>query len=113
MLEKPFTQQPQEPRVDNAPSTSVNPKHPEILRTTRRTHQRITCANKPYQHFLEDQSQKWQRIKAKQQTTAADKISHKTLNKLLREQATADAKKHKQLKINDPYVPRVCDAPEW
>ena len=60
-------------------------------RTTRCNHQRVTRANKPYQQFVEEQNQKRQRMKAKQQTTAADKISHRTLIKLLREQATANA----------------------
>ena len=57
----------------------------------RRTHKRVTRANKQYQHILEEQNQKRQRVKAKQQTTTADKISNITLNKILREQATADA----------------------
>ena len=74
--------------MNEAPSTSIDPTHLDILRTTKRTHQRVTRANKPHQHFLEEQAQKRQHITAKQQTTA---VSHKTLNKLLQEQTKADA----------------------
>ena len=48
-------------------------------------------SHQPYQQFLEEREAKCQQAKAKQQMMEADKVSHKTLNKLLREQATAGA----------------------
>ena len=97
--------------VNNAPSTSVYPTHPDILRITRRTLQRVTRANKPYQQFLEKQTQKRQRIKAKQQTAAADKISDKIFkNSCANKQQRTQ--KRKQLNINGACILRVRDAPE-
>ena len=71
ILNKKIHRHSPEPRVREVPSTSVDPTHPEVLRTTKRIHQKRTRANHPYSDFIEEQKQKREQQKAKQQTTKA------------------------------------------
>ena len=91
------------------PSTSVDPTHPEVLRTTKRIHQKRTRANQPYHNFIEEQKRKREQQKTKQQTTKATKISHKTLNKILKQQQTEDAKQ-RAVKIQQHIHAKGVDA---
>lgn len=101
ILNKSISQYTGQPRVNGAPTTSNNQTHPATLQTTKCIHQRHTHANKPYATFLDEHKKKKEEQNKK--TTTATKISTRTLNKILQEQATENTKKqvvHQQQNIH-------------